>query len=195
MDRLNPFRANHRLVVRASRARDPNTAKAEPARSVFSETKMVEVSGQSLRVGIRRGKSSSPPLVVFNGIGANLELLEPFVKALNGIEVVAFDVPGIGGSPAPALPYRYSRLVQLTDHLLVELGYDGQVDVLGLSWGGMLAQQYAYANPRRCRRLILAATLLRLDYAPRTLMDGESSDQPTSLCGSSLFQAKSAANL
>jgi poly(3-hydroxyalkanoate) depolymerase len=158
MDRLNPFRANHRLVVRASRARDPNTAKAESARSVFSETKMVEVSGQSLRVGIRHGKSSSPPLVVFNGIGANLELLEPFVKALKGIEVVAFDVPGIGGSPAPALPYRYSRLVQLTDHLLVELGYDGQVDVLGLSWGGMLAQQYAYANPRRCRRLILAAT-------------------------------------
>jgi hypothetical protein len=42
MDKLNPFRANHRLVARASRARDPNTAKAEPARSAFSETKMVE---------------------------------------------------------------------------------------------------------------------------------------------------------
>jgi poly(3-hydroxyalkanoate) depolymerase len=153
MDKLNPFRANRRLV-----ARDPNAAEAVPARSVFSEIKMVEVSGQLLRVGIRRGKSSLPPLVVFNGIGANLELLEPFVKALKGIEVVAFDVPGIGGSPAPALPYRYSRLVQLTDSLLAELGYDGQVDVLGLSWGGMLAQQYAYANPRRCRRLILAAT-------------------------------------
>jgi poly(3-hydroxyalkanoate) depolymerase len=159
MYRLNPFRANHRLLARASRARHPNTAEAAPARfAVFNEIKMVEVSGQSLRVGIRRGKSSSPPLVVFNGIGANLELLEPFVEALKGIEVVAFDVPGIGGSPAPALPYRYSRLVQLTDHLLAELGYDKQVDVLGLSWGGMLAQQYAYANPLRCRRLILAAT-------------------------------------
>jgi hypothetical protein len=90
MDKLNPFRANHRLVARASRARDPNTANAKPARSVFSEIKMVEISGQSLRVGIRRGKSSSPPLVVFNGIGANLELLEPFVKAIKGIEVVAF---------------------------------------------------------------------------------------------------------
>ena len=75
MDRLNAFRANQR----ASRARDPNTAKAEPgARPVFSETKMVEVSGQSLRVGIRRGKSSSPPLVVFNGIGANLSSLNPW---------------------------------------------------------------------------------------------------------------------
>ena len=151
MDKLNPFLP--------SRARDRNTTEAQLARStVFSEIKMVEVSGQLLRVGIRRGKGSSPPLVVFNGIGANLELLEPFVKALNRIEVLAFDVPGIGGSPAPALPYRYPRLVQLTDQPLAELGYDGQVDALGLSWGGMLAQQYAYANPRQCRRLILAAT-------------------------------------
>lgn len=145
--------------VAALAASDFSAADAEPARStVFSEIKMVEVSGQLLRVGIRRGKSSSPPLVVFNGIGGDLELLEPFVKALKRIEVVAFDIPGIGGSPAPALPYRYSRLVQLTDGLLVKLGYRGQVDVLGLSWGGMLAQQYAYTNPQRCRRLILAAT-------------------------------------
>jgi pimeloyl-ACP methyl ester carboxylesterase len=134
-------------------------ADAEPARAtVFSEIKMVEISGQLLRVGVRRGRSSSPPLVLFNGIGASLERLGSFVKALRGVEVVAFDIPGIGGSPAPALPYRYSRLVQLTDGLLAKLGYDRQVDVLGLSWGGMLAQQYAYTNPRRCRRLILAAT-------------------------------------
>jgi poly(3-hydroxyalkanoate) depolymerase len=126
---------------------------------VFSDIRMVEVGGQELRVGIRRGNAGSPPLIIFNGIGANLELLEPFVAALKGIEVVAFDVPGIGGSPAPALPYRYSRLVALTDRLLETLGYTGQVDVLGLSWGGMLAQQYARANPQRCRRLILAATM------------------------------------
>jgi pimeloyl-ACP methyl ester carboxylesterase len=32
------------------------------------------------------------------------------------------------------------------------------VDVLGLSWGGALAQQFAFQEPRRCRRLILVAT-------------------------------------
>ncbi|HLN08357.1 MAG TPA: poly(3-hydroxyalkanoate) depolymerase [Xanthobacteraceae bacterium] len=132
--------------------------KPEEPRPVFTDIRMVDVAGQALRVGIRHGRSSSPPLVVFNGIGANLEMLEPFVAALDDIEVVAFDVPGIGGSPAPAIPYRYSRLVRLTDRLLTTLGYAGQVDVLGLSWGGMLAQQYAYANAERCRRLILAAT-------------------------------------
>lgn len=34
----------------------------------------------------------------------------------------------------------------------------GVVDVLGLSWGGALAQQFAFQNPRRCRRLVLVAT-------------------------------------
>jgi pimeloyl-ACP methyl ester carboxylesterase len=32
------------------------------------------------------------------------------------------------------------------------------VDVLGLSWGGALAQQFAFQNPRRCRRLVLVST-------------------------------------
>jgi len=42
--------------------------------------------------------------------------------------------------------------------LLRRLGLRGQVDVLGFSWGGALAQQFAFQNPVRCRRLILAAT-------------------------------------
>ena len=33
-----------------------------------------------------------------------------------------------------------------------------QVDVLGLSWGGGLAQQFAFQNPHRFRRLILVST-------------------------------------
>jgi len=147
------FRAHARRIREAPRAgRDSLRS------TVFTKIKMLDVAGQSLRVGIRHGKSSSPPLVIFNGIGANLELLEPFVSALKGIEIVAFDVPGVGGSPPPKLPYRYARIAQLTNRLLTALGYTEQVDVLGLSWGGMLAQQYAYLNPKRCRRLILAAT-------------------------------------
>ena len=140
------------------RHEETGTAPVFPLSSVFSEIKMLDVSGQSVRVGVRRGRTSSPPLVIFNGIGSNLELLEPFVEALKGIEIIAFDVPGAGGSPAPQLPYRYSRIARLTNRLLTALGYMGQVDVLGLSWGGMLAQQYAFLNPDRCRRLILAAT-------------------------------------
>ena len=116
-----------------------------------------ELDGQTVRVGIRAGETQHPPLLLFNGIGANIELMQPFVDALEGHETIVFDVPGVGGSPAPWLPYRPSTLAILSARLLDRLGYD-QVDVLGVSWGGALAQQFAFAHPKRCRRLILAAT-------------------------------------
>ncbi|QGZ58090.1 poly(3-hydroxyalkanoate) depolymerase [Paraburkholderia acidiphila] len=122
------------------------------------QIQMIDLDGQLLRVGVRRGGDACPPLLLFNGIGANLELVEPFVEALEDITVIVFDVPGVGGSPAPLIPYRFSTLAVLSDKLLTRLGYAGPVDVLGVSWGGALAQQFAHLYPRRCRRLILAAT-------------------------------------
>lgn len=122
------------------------------------QIQMVDLDGQIIRVGIRHGSDVSPPLVIFNGIGANLELVEPFVEALEDVSVIIFDIPGVGGSPAPLAPYRFSTLSVLTDKLLLRLGFDGPVDVLGVSWGGALAQQFARHYPVRCRRLILAAT-------------------------------------
>ena len=116
-----------------------------------------EVGGQTLRVGVRPGDKSRPPLLLFNGIGANIELVEPFLEALDGLEAIIFDVPGVGGSPAPRLPYRPWTLARLSAQLLDQLGYD-HVDVLGVSWGGAIAQQFAFQQAKRCRRLVLAAT-------------------------------------
>ena len=118
---------------------------------------MREVAGQTLRVGVRAGDRSRPPLLFFNGIGANIELAEPFIDALQGPAAIVFDVPGVGGSPAPRLPYRPWTLARMSAQLLDQLGYD-HVDVLGVSWGGALAQQFAFQHGRRCRRLVLAAT-------------------------------------
>ncbi|GJH26318.1 poly(3-hydroxyalkanoate) depolymerase [Caballeronia novacaledonica] len=122
------------------------------------ETQTVDLDGQLVRVGVRHGSDASPPLLIFNGIGANLELVEPFVEALRDVGVIIFDIPGVGGSPVPLAPYRFSTLCVLTDKLLKRLGHDGPVDVLGVSWGGALAQQFARQYPERCRRLILAST-------------------------------------
>ena len=68
-----------------------------------------------------------------------------------------FDVPGVGGSPAPGAPYRPSGIARLAVDLLDHLGHD-VADVLGVSWGGAIAQQFALRHPSRCRRLVLAAT-------------------------------------
>src|SRR5206468_1118534 len=110
-----------------------------------------------LRVGVRHGDKARPPVLLFNGIGANIELFEPFLDAFAGPEAIVFDVPGVGGSPSPWLPYRPSTLARLSVQLLDKLGH-GQVDVLGVSWGGTLAQQFALQQGKRCRRLVLAAT-------------------------------------
>jgi len=116
------------------------------------------VRGRVLRVAVRSGNLQSPPLVLCNGIGARLELLQPFVDALDPRrEVVRFDMPGLGGSPEPVMPYHLWTLAPLLSGLLDQLGYP-QADVLGISWGGGLAQQFAVQEPARVRRLVLVAT-------------------------------------
>lgn len=118
----------------------------------------VVVRGRRLRVSVRRGDRDRPPLLLCNGIGASLELLQPFVDALDpSVEVIRFDMPGIGGSPLPLVPYHMTTLAPLLSGLLGQLGHE-QVDVLGVSWGGGLAQQFAAQCRSRVRRLVLVAT-------------------------------------
>jgi poly(3-hydroxyalkanoate) depolymerase len=119
----------------------------------------VTVGGRTLRVSVRAGDGSLPPLLLMNGIGASLEVLQPFVDALDPRrEVIRFDVPGVGGSPRPVLPYTMLTFSPVVAGLLTELGHRDAVDVLGFSWGGGLAQQFAVQHRSRCRRLVLAAT-------------------------------------
>jgi poly(3-hydroxyalkanoate) depolymerase len=124
---------------------------------------MMRVRGQDLWVVVKPGSKSRPPLLLFNGIGANVELAEPFMREMGDIETVIFEIPGVGRSPAPALPYRPSTVARWAEGVVSQLGYD-RIDVAGVSWGGAMAQQFAHQYPALCRRLILAAT------APGVLM-------------------------
>jgi poly(3-hydroxyalkanoate) depolymerase len=126
---------------------------------------LIPVLGQQIRANVRMG--NGVPLVLCNGIGASLEVLDPLVEQLNpDTTVVRFDVPGTGASPDSLLPYGFPYLAAVLGRLLRKLGLDGPVDVLGLSWGGALAQQFAFQNPRRCRRLILVATGTGIGMVP-----------------------------
>jgi poly(3-hydroxyalkanoate) depolymerase len=139
---------------------------AEPVTFTF---KTITIGSQSLRIATRQGNQSKPPLLIFNGIGASLELVLPFAEKLDPEQgIIAFDVPGVGGSPTPVLPYRFSCLARLATKMLDHLGH-AQVDVIGLSWGGFLAQQFAYDHPTHCRRLILAATSCGVAMVPPSL--------------------------
>jgi poly(3-hydroxyalkanoate) depolymerase len=121
-------------------------------------TSTLTVRGRALRVDVRPGDPAWPPLLLCNGIGARLEVLQPFVDSLDPRrEVIRFDLPGVGGSPLPLSPYHLATLPALLAGLLDRLGHR-RADVLGISWGGGLAQQLALRRPGRVRRLVLVAT-------------------------------------
>jgi pimeloyl-ACP methyl ester carboxylesterase len=129
--------------------------------SLTGEVRSVVVGGQQLRVAVRPGRVAAagrPPLLLINGIGVSLEAFGPLLRELDpDVEVIMFDPPGIGGSARPRGPYRCTGLCRLIAGMLTELGYD-QVDVLGISWGGGVAQHFAAFWQSRCRRLVLVAT-------------------------------------
>ena len=131
-------------------------------------TSTLTVRGRKLAYQHHPGDKGRIPLVLCNGIGSSMELLDPFVGALDpGRPVLRFDVPGIGGSAPARLPYAYQHLALAMRGLLRKLGYD-RADVLGISWGGGLAQQFAFQYPRVCRRVVLVATATGMWMVPAT---------------------------
>ncbi len=121
------------------------------------ETGVAVVDGQPLHYAARPGPATRPPLLMINGIGANLELALPFLTQLRETGWIIFDAPGVGGSPLPAFPYQPAAMARWGKGLAERLG-NRVVDLLGFSWGGIIAQTYAHLYPAACRRLVLAAT-------------------------------------
>ncbi len=121
----------------------------------------VTVGLQRLRVSVR---GEGPPLLLINGIGGNIGMWEPFRSQLVGRTTIAFDAPGTGDSPASLGFPSMKVLAWLVDALLARLGLD-RVDVLGWSFGGIVAQELALLRPQRVRRLVLVATTCGLGGA------------------------------
>jgi poly(3-hydroxyalkanoate) depolymerase len=135
------------------------------------QIRLVEVDGVRLRTSVR---GVGPPLLVITGLGASLDLARPFERELTsrGVQAVSFDAPGVGQSTAYRRPRRIGGVARTVEQLLEALGYD-QVDVLGVSLGGVIAQQLARQAPGRVRRLVLAATgpgLGGVPGSPRVLL-------------------------
>lgn len=91
------------------------------------------------------------------GIGGNLDMWAPLAKKLNGRTLIMFDFPGTGGSSMSWLPPTMAANALFLRSLVHKLGHN-KVDVLGYSWGGVLAQHLAIQHPSLVRRLILACT-------------------------------------
>jgi poly(3-hydroxyalkanoate) depolymerase len=111
---------------------------------------------------------------MITGLGASLDLGVPFERELaaRGLQAISFDAPGIGRSSPYRWPRRMPGIARTVERILDALGYES-VDVIGVSLGGVIAQQLAHQAPHRVRRLVLAATgpgLGGLPASPRTLL-------------------------
>lgn len=131
-----------------------------------ADERFVDISGRSVRVRVH---GSGPPVLLINGLGANVSMWAPLLERLRDFRVITFDAPGTGKSQAPVLPYKVSAIADVAVHVLDELGLD-QVDVLGYSLGGGVAQQLALDHPDRVRRLVLVSSSCGAGAVPGSLL-------------------------
>lgn len=102
---------------------------------------------------------SGPPLLLIMGMsGTALSWGEPFLDTLRqDFETIVYDHRGIGKSSRMEEPFTIVQLAGDAAGLLDALELD-TVHVLGISMGGMVAQELALAQPERVRTLTLGCT-------------------------------------
>jgi 3-oxoadipate enol-lactonase len=115
------------------------------------------------------GSPDAPPAVFIHGLGGNRFSWEPQLRALaDRRECLACDLPGYGKSAG--LPGPLPEIASLIADWIAGLGR-GPADVVGLSFGGMVAQHLALNHPGAVRTLAL------LDTSPAFGFDGVTTAQ------------------
>ena len=106
---------------------------------------------------VRRG--AGEPLLLIQGMSGNHEHWgEQFLELLErDFDVIAYDHRGVGWSPGIEKPFTIAELADDAAALLDRLGVD-RAHVLGISMGGMVAQELALNHPERVRTLTLGCT-------------------------------------
>ena len=121
------------------------------------------VPGRDVQLRIRGRRSQAQvhgegePLLLSSGIWGAARRWDRLLPHLPGFQTIAFDPPGIGRSQRPRRPLSIWSLAQMGTAVLDELGV-GAAHVLGVSFGGAVAQQMAFSHPSRVRRLVLVST-------------------------------------
>jgi len=99
-----------------------------------------------------------PVLLLLHGLGCDHTTWEPVIDALaKRYTVIAPDLLGHGQSAKPRADYSVGGYANAMRDLITVLGID-KVTVVGHSFGGGIAMQFAYQFPERTERLILVAS-------------------------------------
>lgn len=98
-------------------------------------------------------------LLVISGTGGDLRRSPSIFEMpiAQHFEILAYDQRGLGQTSKPDIPYTMLNYAQDANALLDSVGW-GRCFVMGISFGGMVAQEFALRYPHRVERLVLACT-------------------------------------
>jgi 3-oxoadipate enol-lactonase len=117
-----------------------------------------EVRAGEIELSYERSGSGPPLLLIMGMSGTALHWGEPFLELLRqDFDVIAYDHRGVGASTRLDGPITIAQLADDASALLSALGLES-ADVLGISMGGMIAQELALAHPEQLRTLTLGCT-------------------------------------
>jgi len=115
----------------------------------------VRVNGVELAYELR---GAGAPVVMIHGAQGDQTMFSGLAAAFaNNFRVLTFDQRGSGLSEKPAGEYSIAMLADDTAALMDHVGFS-KADVIGVSMGGMIAQEFALRHPERVHRLILGCT-------------------------------------
>ncbi len=123
-------------------------------------------------------KGQGPPLTMIMGMSCSLNQWAWMTDILSDtFQVITFDNRGSGKSSKPDIEYSTEMLAEDTFCLLKELGIK-KSHIFGISFGGMIAQRFAFMFPGATDHLVLGATMPsfnRFPPSPETLASFQSS--------------------
>jgi pimeloyl-ACP methyl ester carboxylesterase len=120
-----------------------------------AQLRSVEVDGLSISY---REAGSGPDLVLLHGFLCDSRCWSRQVASLkNCFRVVAWDAPGAGSSADPPDTFTTASYSHALARFLSAIGIE-RAHIVGLSWGGILAQEFYRLYPDRVRSLVLADT-------------------------------------
>ncbi len=119
---------------------------------------------------VRQGRRGAPVVALIHAVGLDLSLWKAQMQILTqNYDVIAVDLPGHGQSAAPPVDWSFEKaaagIVAVLDDAEVRAAH-----LIGLSIGGMIAQEVAVSHPARVRSLMLLATAATFPDEARAAM-------------------------